>query len=74
MQNDLRDRIEAVLTENDGICLDNQEERQQLARLLVSAFAALDLYLVARVHDGRVEEARAFTEPELAAKELMEME
>ena len=73
MPNDLRDRIEAVLTENDGICLDNDDERRQLADQLVSALTDIDLYLVARVHAGRVEEIRVYADPEQAAKELMKM-
>ena len=73
MSNDLRTRIETVLAENDGLCLDNDEERRRLTEQLLATFTDLDLFLVVRIHDGRVEEVRACSDSTQAAKELLEM-
>ena len=74
MPSDLRTRIETVLTDNDGLCLDDLEEREQLADQLVAAFTDLDLYLVARVHGGRIDDVQVFVDQAEAAQALMEME
>jgi len=63
MASDTRNRILATLEDNDGLCLDNPEERRQLADQIIDLFDDLELYLIVRVHAGRVEEVRVHLMP-----------